>query len=160
MVTGHGKRRSYLQRFKIIETPIYPCGTAEQIIDNLLSECELINRERDNLISAVFKRAFWTISKNRLITKHFKIFAKYIHTYIHTHTNIHIHTRIHKYRHTYTHTYIHTYKYTYTHMHAYTQIYIHTHMYIHTFIHIYIHTYILVRNTCNVTAKTNINQHL
>jgi hypothetical protein len=27
MVTGHGNIRSYLHRFKIIETPVCPCGT-------------------------------------------------------------------------------------------------------------------------------------
>ena len=46
MVTGHGNIRSYLHRFKIIETPICPCGTTDQTIDHLLFECELINRER------------------------------------------------------------------------------------------------------------------
>ena len=49
IVTGHDNIRSYLHRFKIIETPICPCGTTEQTIDHLLFECELINKERDNL---------------------------------------------------------------------------------------------------------------
>jgi len=84
MVTGHGNIRSYLHRIKIIETPIYPCDTTDQTMDHLLSECELLNRERDNLKSAVFKTDVWTISKNRLIRRHFEIFAKYIYTYIHT----------------------------------------------------------------------------
>jgi len=43
----------------------------------LLSECELPNKERDNLISTVLKTDVWPISKNRLIRKHFKIFAKF-----------------------------------------------------------------------------------
>ena len=50
MVTGHGNIRSYLHRFKIIETPICPCGTKDQTIDHLLFECELLNKERDRLI--------------------------------------------------------------------------------------------------------------
>jgi hypothetical protein len=67
MVTGHGNVRSYLHRFKVIETPICPCGTTYQIIDHLLFECELLNKERDNLISTVLKRNVWPITKNKLI---------------------------------------------------------------------------------------------
>ena len=77
MVTGHGNIRSYLHRFKIIGTPTCSCGTNEQIIDHLLFECELLNKERDALKSAVLKTDNWPISKNRLIRKHLKIFAKF-----------------------------------------------------------------------------------
>jgi ribonuclease HI len=40
MVTGHGKTRAYLHRFKIIEEPICPCGTAEQTTDHVIFECK------------------------------------------------------------------------------------------------------------------------
>jgi hypothetical protein len=53
MVTGHGNIKSYLHLFKIIETPLCPCGTKDQRIDHLLLECELLNKERDSLISTV-----------------------------------------------------------------------------------------------------------
>jgi ribonuclease HI len=77
MVTGHGNIRSYLHRFKIIETPVCPCGTTDQTIDHLIFECKLLNRERDRLISAILKSDVWPISKDKLIRKHFKIFAKF-----------------------------------------------------------------------------------
>jgi hypothetical protein len=79
MATGHGNIRSYLHRFKIIETPICPCSTTDQTIDHLLFECELlcVHKERDNLISTVLKTDVWPVSKNKLIRKHFKIFAKF-----------------------------------------------------------------------------------
>jgi len=77
MATGHGNIRSYLHRFKIIETLTCPCGTKDQIIDHLLFECELLNKERDSLISTVLKTDVWPISKNKLIKKHFKIFVKF-----------------------------------------------------------------------------------
>jgi len=77
MATGHGNIRSYLHRFKISETPICPCGTTMQTIDHLLFECELLNKERDNLISTVLKTDVWPISKDKLIRKHFKIFPKF-----------------------------------------------------------------------------------
>jgi hypothetical protein len=77
MVTGHGNVRSYLHRFKIIETPICPCSTTGQTTDHLLFECELLNKERDNLISTVSKTDVWPISKHKLMRKHFKTFVKF-----------------------------------------------------------------------------------
>jgi len=53
MVTGHGNIRSYLHRFKILETPTCSCGTKDQTINHLLYECKLLNKERDRLISTV-----------------------------------------------------------------------------------------------------------
>jgi hypothetical protein len=63
MVMGHGNVGSYIHRFKIIETPVRPCSTTDQIIDNFLFECELLNKERDKLISTVLKTDVWTIRK-------------------------------------------------------------------------------------------------
>jgi len=55
MVTGHGNIRSFLHHFKIIENPMCPCSTTDQTLDHLLFECELLSKERDNLISTVLK---------------------------------------------------------------------------------------------------------
>ena len=67
MVRRHGNLRSYSHRFKIIETPICPCGTNDQTIDNFLFECEMLNKEIDRLILTVSKTDIWPISKNELI---------------------------------------------------------------------------------------------
>jgi hypothetical protein len=64
MVTGHGNIRSYLHRFKIIETTVCSCSTTDQTIDYLLFECELLNKERDKFISRVLKTNVWPIRKN------------------------------------------------------------------------------------------------
>jgi len=79
MTTGHGNIKSYLHRFKIIESPTCPCGTTEQIIDHLIFHCELLGKERDKLIPGVSKTDNWPLSKNRLISEHFKSFSKFIH---------------------------------------------------------------------------------
>jgi hypothetical protein len=77
MVTGHGNIRSYLHRFKILDTPTCSCGTKDQTIDHLLYECELLNKERESLISTILQTDVWPISKETLIRKHFKIFVKF-----------------------------------------------------------------------------------
>ena len=74
MVTGHGNIKSY---FKIIETSACPCGNKDQTIDHLLLECELLQRERDSLISAASKSDGWPTSKSTLIRKHYKTFARF-----------------------------------------------------------------------------------
>jgi len=66
-----------LHRFKILETPTCPCGTKDQTIDYMLYECELLNKERNSLISIVVKTDIWPISKKTLIRNHFKIFVKF-----------------------------------------------------------------------------------
>jgi hypothetical protein len=43
----------------------------------LLYECELLNKERDSLISTVLQTDVWPISKETLVRKHFKIFVKF-----------------------------------------------------------------------------------
>ena len=36
IVSGHGKTRDYLHRFKIIEEPTCPCGKGDQTIDHII----------------------------------------------------------------------------------------------------------------------------
>jgi hypothetical protein len=79
MITGHGNLKSYLHRFKIIESPACLCGKAEQTIEHLIFGCELLRKERDKLISGVSKTANWPLSKRSLIQEHFQPFAKFIH---------------------------------------------------------------------------------
>jgi hypothetical protein len=64
MVTGHGNIRSYLHRFKISDTPNCLCGTKDQTVDHLIYECELLNKERGRLVSAVLQTDVWTISRD------------------------------------------------------------------------------------------------
>lgn len=77
MVTGHGNIKSYLHRFKLIESPKCPCGHNDQTVDHLLLECALLQKERDCLISAVSRTDNWPTNKYLLITKHYKAFARF-----------------------------------------------------------------------------------
>jgi hypothetical protein len=79
MITGHGNLKSYLHKFKIIESPTCPCGKAEQTVDHLSFQCELFRKERDNLILGVAKTDTWSLSKSTLICEHFQSFSKFIH---------------------------------------------------------------------------------
>jgi len=77
MVTGHGNIKSYLHRFKIIATPNCPCGNGNQTTEHILLECATLQEDRERLIAEVAKIYDWPISKDKLIKKHYKAFAKF-----------------------------------------------------------------------------------
>jgi len=77
MVTGHGKINSYLHRFKISETPLSPCGNQDQTTDHLLFECDLLRKERKNLLTTIRKTDVWLTSKSDLIKKHLRTFLQF-----------------------------------------------------------------------------------
>jgi hypothetical protein len=78
IVTGHGKTKAYLHRFKIIEDPICTCGKAAQTTYHLIFECEILTKERKNLKTTALQNDNWPINKKELIRKHYKEFVKFI----------------------------------------------------------------------------------
>jgi hypothetical protein len=52
-VTSHGKTKSHLHRFKIIESPDCPCGRGSQMVDHLLFDCTILQEERERLIGKI-----------------------------------------------------------------------------------------------------------
>jgi len=56
IVTGHGKTKAYLHRFKIIEDPTCTCGKAVQTTDHLIFECETLTKEREKLKTTALKK--------------------------------------------------------------------------------------------------------
>jgi hypothetical protein len=53
MVTAHGKMRSYLHRFKIIDCPACPCDNGIQTVEHLIYECGKLYNERRKLIADI-----------------------------------------------------------------------------------------------------------
>jgi len=80
MLTGRGNIKSYLHRFKIINSPVCPCGKNDQTTDHLLYKCELIKTQRNGLRIAVSKSGDWPTSKKALISKHYKSLKIFVNT--------------------------------------------------------------------------------
>jgi hypothetical protein len=78
IVTGHGNSKTYLHRFKIIEEPTCPCGTAEQTTDHLIFECETLTKKREKLKTTALQKGNWPTNKKDLIRKHYKDSVKFI----------------------------------------------------------------------------------
>jgi len=77
VIMGHGNIKSYLHRFKIIDTPNCPCGNGNQTTEHILLECAVLQEDRERLIAEVAKTDDWPISKEMLIKNHYKAFAKF-----------------------------------------------------------------------------------
>jgi hypothetical protein len=79
MVTGHGKSRSYLHRFKILEKkPDCPCGNGDQTSDPLLHQCAILNKQREIFKRNVLKSGNWPASKQEIISRHIKSFLLFL----------------------------------------------------------------------------------
>jgi len=78
MVTGHGNIKSYLYKYKIIDSPMCPCKIGEQTRDHILYDCELVKQERGKLKAEILRSENWPISKDTLINKYTKIFNKFV----------------------------------------------------------------------------------
>ena len=69
MVTGHGNIKSYLYKYKIIDSPMCPCKIEEQTTDHILYDCELMKQERDKIKAEILRSENWPVSKDTLINK-------------------------------------------------------------------------------------------
>jgi hypothetical protein len=47
MVTGHGNIKSYLYKYKILQSPMCSCKSGEQTADHILFGCKPLKQERD-----------------------------------------------------------------------------------------------------------------
>jgi len=77
LVTGHGKTRAYLHRFKILDQATCACKQGDQTTDYLINQCTLLQTQRDHLRSNVLKRGNWPASHHELIKKHLKPFLTF-----------------------------------------------------------------------------------
>jgi hypothetical protein len=55
VVTGHGKSRAYLHRFKLLESATCPCNKGDQTTEHLLYLCTLLQNQREILKKEIIK---------------------------------------------------------------------------------------------------------
>jgi ribonuclease HI len=77
IVTGHGKTRAYLHRFKLLESATCLCNQGDQTTDHLLYHCTLLQYPREILKKETLRHGTWPLSKHDLITNHLKSFLKF-----------------------------------------------------------------------------------
>ena len=77
ITTGHGNIKTYLYKYKIIESPMCSCESGEQSVDHILFECKLLEKERDRLIAAVSRYENWPVNKTKLSKEYYKSFKDF-----------------------------------------------------------------------------------
>ena len=77
MVTRHGNIKSYLHKYKILDSPTCSCKSGEQTVDHTLYDSKLLEQERDRLKAAVLGSENWPVSENSLIKKFNKNFKEF-----------------------------------------------------------------------------------
>jgi hypothetical protein len=79
MVTGHGKTRSYLYRFRIIEEETCTCKKGPQTVSHLLLECDILTTARSCLkMHITTKGDNWPVSNDKLTTTYLKKFLQFV----------------------------------------------------------------------------------
>ena len=77
IVTGHGNIKTYLFKYKIIESPMCYCKKGEQSVDHILFDCKLLEQDRDRLKAEVTWSESWPVSKDKLSIKFYKNFKEF-----------------------------------------------------------------------------------
>jgi hypothetical protein len=70
MVTGHGKTREYLHRFKQLDDATCICRQGDQKTDHLLYHCTMLHTQREILKQNILKTGNWPASKQEFITNY------------------------------------------------------------------------------------------
>jgi hypothetical protein len=78
MVTAYGKTRSYLHRFKVIESLVCPYANDNQTVEHIIYDCGKLNNERRKLITDISKEDHWPVGKNVLVNKYLKQITHFI----------------------------------------------------------------------------------
>jgi len=79
LVTGHGKTKSYLHRFKLADDPTCPYNEGQQTSDHIIFERNIVEDQRSSLIKHItVSRGSWPPAKDKLITKYLKAFLSFI----------------------------------------------------------------------------------
>ena len=79
LVTGHGKTKSYLYRFKIADDPMCPCNDGQQTSDHIIFVCNIVEAQRSALIKQIMvSGGSWPPTKDELITKYLKAFLSFV----------------------------------------------------------------------------------
>ena len=66
LVTGHGKSRSYLHRFKLADDPTCPCNEGQHTSDHIIFDCNLLGAQRGPMIKKIVESGgSWPSAKGR-----------------------------------------------------------------------------------------------
>ena len=79
IVTGHGKTKSYMHRFKLTDNPMCPCSEGEQPPEHLIYECKILEFQRSSLKQHITAGGgAWPTTKSDLVAKYLNAFSQFV----------------------------------------------------------------------------------
>jgi hypothetical protein len=79
MVTGHGKTKSYLHRFKLMKSPTCPFNEGAQTPEHLIYACKLLEVQRSSLKQHITAGGgSWPTTNGELVATHLDTFSRFI----------------------------------------------------------------------------------
>ena len=63
-----------------MESPECPCDSGNKTVDHLIYDCNILQREREKLISKVSKQDNWLVTKSDLVNKCIEYFLEFTNT--------------------------------------------------------------------------------
>jgi CHAT domain-containing protein len=78
VLTGHGKTKAYLYRFKLRDDARCICRHEDQTMNHLLFRCEKTSKQREVLKQQTNQQRNWIECEQELISKHTKVFCDFV----------------------------------------------------------------------------------
>jgi hypothetical protein len=80
IVTGHGKTKSYLHRFKIADNLMCPTSNeGTQTPVHIIYVCKILELQRSSLIQHIMaRRGNWPPTNDELVANYFNAFSRFI----------------------------------------------------------------------------------
>jgi hypothetical protein len=79
VVTGHGKLRSYLHRFGLIDNPKCPCEEEEQTTNHSIFHRKILFNQRNEMIKQIkYTGGNWPMMSAMLVNDYLQIFVKFV----------------------------------------------------------------------------------
>jgi hypothetical protein len=79
IVSGHGKTKSYLHRFKLIDNPMCPCNKRAQSSEHLIYDCKILEIQRKTLKHQIkTSGGTWPTTNKELVAKYSHAFTRFI----------------------------------------------------------------------------------
>jgi hypothetical protein len=75
IVTGHDNIKTYLFKYRILESPMCSCEEGEQSVDHIIYDCKLLERTR--LKAVVTRSEKWPVSRYKLSVKFYRYFKEF-----------------------------------------------------------------------------------
>jgi len=79
IITGHGKTKSYLHRFKLADNPTCLCNEGVQTPEHITYECKILQSQRCSLIQHITARGGnWPPANDELVANYLNAFSRFI----------------------------------------------------------------------------------